>query len=95
MKLENARFTGYWEKGGFTEKSIRISYYELPDKSPFSHVLIVGNMGREEQRLPQNYHADFLPQKAQIKNLWDNQTVHDLQTLTVRQGTFLLLGITP
>ena len=95
LKLEDAKFTGYWENGGYSENTVKISRYELKKGSPFSHVLIVGNIGRKPQKFPAKFKADFLQGKHKIKNLWDDRMINDLKTLTVNPGTFLLLGIAP
>ena len=93
LKLEDAEFTGYWEKGGYSEDTVKISRYEFKKGSPFADVLIVGNIGRKEQNFPVKYQPDFLQGKYTVKNLWNDRKTEDLKALTVKPGTFLLLGI--
>ena len=95
LKLENAFFTGYWENGGYSEGSLKISRYELAKGLPFKHVLIVGNTGRTPMTFPEKWHPDFLQGKYSVTDLWSNQPVEDLRALTVKPGSFVLLGITP
>ena len=93
LKLEDARFIGYWEKGGYSGDALKISRYELKKGLPFRHILIVGNIGRKPQVFPQDHDLGFLPDRDQVKDLWSGQTVKDLKSLTVKPGSFLLLGI--
>ena len=93
LKLEDAKFTGYWENGGYSENAVKISLYKLKKGLPFSHVLIAGNIGGKEQKFPEKYRAGFLQGKCTIKNLWDGQEIKDLKSLTIKPGSFLLLGI--
>ena len=93
LKLEDAKFTGYWEKGGYSGATVKISRYEFKKGSPFTDVLIVGNIGRKEQNFPEKFQPDFLQCRCTVKNLWNDQKIEDLKSLTVKPGTFLLLGI--
>jgi len=93
LKLEDAEFTGYWEKGGYSGDAVKISRYEFKKESPFTDVLIVGNIGRKEQKFPEKLQSDFLLGKYTVKNLWNDRKIEDLKSLTVKLGTFLLLGI--
>ena len=93
LQLENATFTGYWEHGGYAENTIKISRYKLKKGLQFSHIVIVGNIGRKIQSFPQNYKIDFVTGKYTIKDLWNNRTVNDVKKLSLKPGSFLILGI--
>ena len=94
LKLENAVFSGYWEKGGYSENTLKISRYDLKKGLPFQHILIIGNIGRKPVNFSQKYNPDFLHGQYSMTDLWNNQPVKDLKTLTVKPGSFLLIGIT-
>ena len=94
LKLENAVFSGYWEKGGYSENTLKISRYDLKNGLPFQHILIIGNIGRKPVNFSQKYNPDFLHGQYSMTDLWNNQPVKDLKTLTVKPGSFLLIGIT-
>jgi len=93
LKLEDAGFTGYWENGGFAENAVKISCYELKKGLPFSHILIVGNLGGTPQKFPEKYRPGFLRSQCTVKDLWSGQVVTDMKTSTVKPGNFLLWGI--
>ena len=93
LQLEKATFTGYWEHGGYAENTIKISRYKLKKGLPFSHIVIIGNIGRKIQSFPQNYKIDFVTGNPAIKDLWNNQIVTDVKKLSLKPGSFLILGI--
>lgn len=93
LKLEDAEFTGYWENGGYSGDALKISRYDLKKGLPFKHILIVGNIGRKPVDFPKDYDSGFLRNDCSIKNLWNGQPVKDLKSLTVKPGSFYLLGI--
>ena len=95
LTLEDAEFTGYWENGGYSTDALKISRYDLKKGLPFEHILIVGNIGRKPVDFPKNYDPGFLRSDCSIKNLWNGQPVKDLKSLTVKPGSFYLLGIGP
>ena len=94
LKLEDAKFIGYWERGGYSGKGINISRYHLKKGLPYQYILIVGNIGRTPQRFPKEYKLDFVSGKYQMTNLWNNQEIANFNNLTIQPGTFLLVGIT-
>ena len=84
--------SGYWENGGYSGDALKISRYDLKKGLPFKHILIVGNIGRKPVDFPKDYDPGFL-RNSSIKNLWNGQPVKDLKSLTVKPGSFYLLGI--
>ena len=93
LKLENAKFTGYWENGGYSNDTLKISRYDFAGDMPYGHVLIVGNTGRTPVDFPKDYSPDFLQEKHRVKDLWNDTPVEELKSLTVKPGSFLLLGV--
>ena len=92
LKLEDAKFIGYWEDGGYSGNGLKISRYDLKSCLSYQHLLIVGNIGRKEAAFPAKYNPAFL-RKCTVKNLWNNQVVTDLKSIKIAPGNFLLLGI--
>ena len=75
LKLEDAKFEGYWERGGYPGKGIKISRYLLKKGLPYQYILIIGNIERTPQHYPKEYKLDFVSGKYHMTNLWNNQKI--------------------
>ncbi|MBO7742206.1 MAG: hypothetical protein J6S21_06590 [Victivallales bacterium] len=100
LNFNEAEFHGYWFDDTVKSSSKRVfcSWYDL--KHPkYSHLIIVGNMGRQDQPAALDINWQKLgidnPAKVKITELWDKKpvSVQQLKDINVPENHFLLLGI--
>ncbi len=99
MNLDEAEFYGYWFNDAVKSASpkVYVSWYKL-DHPEYSHLLIVGNLGRKDQKAALSVNWQKLGVangNVTLKELWENKDfpLSELANATVRENHFLLIGV--
>ena len=99
LNLDDAVFFGYWFNDAVRSASPHVfaSWYRLkhPD---YSHLIIVGNLGREDQKAALSVDWAKLGldnSKVEIKELWNDRPLSfaDLKDFAIPENSFILIGI--
>lgn len=98
INLADAEFHGYWFSDAVRSKSpkVLVSWYEWKKPSPYDRMLVVGNLGRNEQSAALQLDMRKLGlagKKVSYHNLWTGEPIGNLAGLKVGPNNFLLVGI--
>lgn len=98
INLADAEFHGYWFSDAVRSGSekVRVSWYEWKKPSPYSRLLVIGNLGRTEQ--PAALQIDWkklgvAPDRVRFRDLRENREIRSPEALRVKGNDFLLIGI--
>lgn len=99
VSLADATFHGYWFSDAVKSGSpgIYVSWYSWEKKpSPYTLMLVVGNVGRTPQKamlkldMPQ---LGLIGKSVEYYDIWNNHGIATLDALEVPANDFLLIGI--
>ena len=98
VNLADAEFHGYWFSDAVRSGSpkVLVSWYEWSEPAPYDRMLVVGNIGREEQPAALDLDLKKLKidgKKISCYNLWTGEVIESLDNLKVAPNNFLLIGI--
>ena len=98
VKLSEAVFHGYWFSDAIktnTEK-VYASWYEWKTSSPYSKMLVIGNLGRKNQSVKLEIDLKKLGlsgKKLSYYDLWTGEPLQGINNLEVGANNFRLIGI--
>ncbi len=98
INLAEAKFHGYWFSDAVKSASdkVYVSWYQWEKPSPYSRLLVVGNMGRTAQ--PAALKIDWKklglkPEKVKFCDVWQDKEITAPDSLKAEGNNFLLIGI--
>jgi hypothetical protein len=96
--LAAAKFHGYWfsDAAKSASEKVHVSWYEWAEPSPWTRLLVIGNIGRVEKNAALELDLRKLGlegRKLIFHDLWNDTLIAGLDSLSVKPNDFRLIGI--
>ena len=98
IRLADAEFHGYWFSDAVkvTGKKMYASWYSWKTPSPYSRLIIVGNLSRNDQKTAVSVDWKKMgldPARVEFVDLWNGQKIASLSGIEVKNNQFRLIGV--